>query len=191
VDLAAALVIDGGYFARRVMPKPHSLSAAAVREICSVSECMSPGADGWIRRWRHNGLGWFNSVADAVGVIPDGQHAHYRLFAYRIHPEVFRAGRRLSFAPPADVKPEPMPDGFQRLGFDSASKSSELTLCLECSPLSCNEMAMEMSANAHCLFETLGEAIAGAQRFAVEQPEPGDYFVVEVLEAPGWRIDPS
>lgn len=37
--------------------------------------------------------------------------------------------------------------------------------------------------NEHCLFPGLREAIAGAERFAAEQPEPGDYHVVEVLEA--------
>jgi hypothetical protein len=29
------------------------------------------------------------------------------------------------------------------------------------------------------------------RRFALEQPEPGDYYVVEVLEGAGARIDPS
>jgi hypothetical protein len=43
--------------------------------------------------------------------------------------------------------------------------------------------------NEHCLFPTFDAAIAGAERFAVEQPEPGDYYVVEVLE--GARIEPS
>jgi len=46
-----------------------------------------------------------------------------------------------------------------------------------------------MPVNVHCLFPTLALAIAGAERFAVEQPEPGDYYVVEVLE--GARIAPS
>ena len=38
-------------------------------------------------------------------------------------------------------------------------------------------MAAEISANEFCLFHGLNEAIAGAQRFAAEQPEPGDYFL--------------
>ena len=46
-----------------------------------------------------------------------------------------------------------------------------------------------MPVNEHCLFATLQSAIAGAERFAAEQPEPGDYYVVEVLEGP--RIEPS
>ena len=187
-------MIDAGYFAKRVKPRPEHLPVSGVREICSVSECLSPGADDWIATWRHNGLGWFNRVADAVSVVPEDQRGEYRLFAYRIHLEVFRGRRRAALAVPDDVRPEPLPAGFRSIGFDSASRSSASGLSLECSPLSCNYMANEMPVNEHCLFPTLDDAIAGAVRFAIEQPEPGDYYVVEVLEG-GFegseRISPS
>jgi hypothetical protein len=183
-------VIPAGYFARRVVPPPEHLAAPGVREICSVSECISPGAENWIASWRHNGLGWFNHVADALSVIPEARRGEFRLFAYRIHPEVFSGRERAAFAPPDDVKPEPLPAGFETIGFDSASRSSLQASGLECSPLSCNGLAAELTVNEHCLFPSLDAAIAGAQRFAVEQPEPGDYYVVEVLEG-GARIDPS
>jgi hypothetical protein len=42
-------------------------------------------------------------------------------------------------------------------------------------------MAGEVPANRFCLFETLEEELAAARRFSVEEPEPGDYYVVEVL----------
>ena len=182
-------MIPAGYFARRVKPKPDHLPAPGVREICSVSECISPGADNWIASWRHNSLGWFNSIADAEEVVSASERPGYRLFAYRIHPEVFRGPQRVPLELPGDVRPEPLPAGFATIGFDSASRSDAATLSFECSPLSCNGLASEVSVNEHCLFPTLHAAIAGAERFAVEQPEPGDYYVVEVLE--GRRIDPS
>jgi hypothetical protein len=182
-------MIFAGYFARRIEPRPDCLNAPGVREICSVSECISSGAEGWISAWRHNGFGWFNSVADALGVVPEPQQAEFRLFAYRIHREVFRGTQRTALSVPGDVRPEPLPGAFRSLGFDSASKSSEQGLSLECSPLSCNGLASELPVNEHCLFPTLEAALAGAERFAVEQPEPGEYYVVEVLEGP--RIDPS
>lgn len=182
-------MLAAGYFARRVAQAPEHLRAPGVREICSVSECMSPGADGWIAAWRHNGLGWFNRVADAVGVVPEAQRGEFRLFAYRIHPDVFRGATRATLSLPGDVHPEPLPEGFRSIGFDSASRSSAQGLSLECSPLSCNGLATDLPVNEHCLFPSLDAAIAGAQRFAAEQPEPGDYYVVEVLEGP--RIDPS
>jgi hypothetical protein len=71
---------------------------------------------------------------------------------------------------------------LRSLGFDCVGKSMYTALGFECSPLSCNEMASEIAANQFCLFTDLDGAIAGAERFAVEQPEPGDYYVVEVLE---------
>ena len=172
------------------MPRPGHLDAPGVREICSVSECMSPGADDWIAAWRHNGLGWFNRVADALSVIPEEQRHEFRVFAYRVHPEVFRSGQRAPLSLPADVLPEPLPAGFITIGFDSASKSSAEGLSLECSPLSCNGLAAGLTVNEHCLFPTFDAAVAGAERFAAEQPEPGDYYVVEVLEGP-LSIDPS
>ena len=182
-------MILAGYFARRIESKPDHLDASGVREICSVSECISSGAEGWISAWRHNGLGWFNTVADALGVVPETQRTEFRLFAYRIHPELFRGRDRVALLLPDDVRPEPLLDGFRSLGFDSASKSAEQGLSLECSPLSCNGFASELPVNEHCLFPTLEAAVAGAEKFAAEQPEPGEYYVVEVLEGP--RIDPS
>ena len=182
-------MIPAGYFARRVAARPDYLAAPGVREICSVSECISPGADDWIASWKHNALGWFDHVADALRVVPEAQRREFRLFAYRMHPEVFRRDARAPFSPPGDVAPEPLPDGFRSLGFDSASKSSDAGLGLECSPLSCNGLATELTVNEHCLFPSLDAAIAGAQRFAAEQPAPGDYYVVEVLEGPS--IDSS
>ena len=174
--------IDAGYFAKRVKPRPEHLPASGVREICSVSECLSPGAQDWIASWRHNSLGWFNTVADAVRVVPEEQRGEYRLFAYRIHPEVFRGRDRRPLVVPDDVRPDAVPAGFRSIGFDSASRSSDAGLSLECSPLSCNGLATELPVNEHCLFQTIDDAIAGAIRFAIEQPEPGDYYVLEVLE---------
>jgi hypothetical protein len=121
-------------------------------------------------------------MADAMRVIPSGQESRFRLFAYRIYPDVFTARGRVALTVPENVQPEPIPGEFRSLGFDSASKSMETALGFECSPLSCNGMAAEISANEFCLFPGLNEAIAGAERFAAEQPEPGDYYVIEVLE---------
>ena len=177
-------MLDAGFFVKRVVPRPEGLHASGVREICSVSECISPGPEHWIDRWLHNELGWFNRMSDAMSVIPQGQDAAYRLFAYRLHPEIFRLGGRVPFVLPSDVRPEPIPKEFRRVGFDSASKSMESVLGLECSPLSCNFMAAEIDTNEFCLFPGFDEAVAGAERFAAEQPEPGDYYVVEVLERP-------
>src|SRR5690242_12982322 len=128
-------MIDAGYFARRVAPRPEWLKADAVREICSVSTCVSEGAPGWIERWRHNGCGWFNSIADALNVIPPGEIRNYRLFAYRVHDERFTDGVRSAAALPADVRAEAVPPRFTSIGFDAASRTAADVLGFECSPL--------------------------------------------------------
>jgi len=53
-----------------------------------------------------------------------------------------------------------------------------------CSPLTCNSMAENIPVNEFCLLDVLESALATAQRFEIEKPEPGPYFVIEVLAAP-------
>ena len=175
-------MIDAGYFAKHIVTRPEWLEAAGVDEICSVSHCVSRDPDGWIGRWQHNGFGWFDRPADALAAVSSGERDRFRLFAYRIHPQVFRGSGQSALVVPHDVRPEPITGEFASLGFDSASKSMESIVGFECSPLSCNSMAVELRVNRHCLFASFDEAVAGAQRFAAEQPEPGDYYVIEVLE---------
>jgi hypothetical protein len=181
----SAAVIDAGYFAKRIEPKPEDLNAPGVAEICSVSHCISKAPEGWIDRWLHNELGWYNRLADATAVVPAGQSAACRVFAYRIFPVFFRHGSRHDLVLPADVHPDPIPDTFQSLGFDAVNKQPDVGFLFGCSPLSCNVMAAECAANAHCLFNSLEDAVSWAVRFSVEQPEPGDYYVIEVLEQGG------
>ena len=54
-------------------------------------------------------------------------------------------------------------------------------LSFEHSPLSCNAIAAEYPVNAHCLLDDLAIAVAAAEHFSIEQPEPGSYYVAEVL----------
>jgi len=175
-------LIDAGYFMKRIVSRPDWLKAPDVREVCSVSHCISKDPDGWIQRWLHNGFGWFNRVDDARSVVPADRRVEYRLFAYRLHAEVFQRDGRAPLVVPSDVHPDPLPPAFRSLGFDSVSKSMPSVLGFECSPLSCNSMAAEFTVNESCLFYSREAAVAGADRFAAEQPEPGDYYVVEVLE---------
>lgn len=174
-------MIASGYFVKRVATRPDWLQTPGVVEICSVSNCISKPPDDWITRWLHNEFGWFNHVADALSAASADRPSDYRLFAYRIHPEVFRRSGRVPLAVPPDVRPDPIPATFQSLGFDSVSKSLPSVLGFECSPLSCNGMATSCEVNVHCLFPSLATALRGAERFAIEQPEPGEYYVIEVL----------
>ena len=179
-------MIDVGYFVKRVESRPDWLQAAGVVEICSVSNCVSEPPEGWIEQWLHNDIGFFDNVSDAMAIVPAEDRARYRLFAYRLYPARFQHGGQQPFVMPASAA-DPVPPAFRSLGFDAVSKSMDSILGFECSPLSCNSMAAELGTNEHCLFDSLEAAIAGATRFSLEQPEPGDYYVVEVLEERGHR----
>jgi hypothetical protein len=116
-------VILCGYFPKRVETRPDWLAEPRVKDVCSVSDCIVTGPDGWIDRWLHNWLGWFNTVADAYSVVPPDQVAQYRVFAYRLAPSFYRRGQPEPVRIPEDVKPEPLSPDFVALGFDVYSKS--------------------------------------------------------------------
>ncbi|MBK5294992.1 MAG: ankyrin repeat domain-containing protein, partial [Acidobacteriia bacterium] len=169
-----------GYFPKTtVLPAGWSASAN-VKEICSVSNCINTAPEGWIERWLHNGWGFFNSRSDAMSVAP--QAGSFDVYAYRIWPRRYLPGAVEDLVvPPLSV--EPIPAGFVSLGFDVVSKS--VSSFFECSPLSCNGLAAETPVNSFCLLDGLEDAVAFAARCAHEQPEPGAYYVVEVLREPG------
>lgn len=178
-EIAPLLLI--GYFPKRRTPAPEELQAAGVDEICSVSECLAPGPEGWVEAWLHNAFGCYDSPGEAEHVAGDAE-GEFEVFAYRLLPLRFGDGQ----AEPMEVSPARMaslPLTCQSLGFDVVSKSLAQGLGFECSPLSCNLMAVEVGANRHCLVDDLEAARALAIRFSVEEPEPGPYYVVEVLRA--------
>ena len=173
-------MIDGGYLAKRIALRPGLPSHVA--EVCSVSTCISPGPDDAVKRWLHNELGWYNTIELAWSVVPEVDRAGHRLFAYRLLETRYHKGSARPFVLPADVRPDPIPQTFEGRGFDAVSRFAEDVIGFECSPLSCNGLATELGTNRHCLFATFDDAVAAARTFSIDEPEPGDYFVVEVLE---------
>jgi hypothetical protein len=170
-----------GYFPKQVRTRPEGLKAEQVQEVCSVSECISPGPPDWIDRWAHNDLWVFNDEQAAWGVVPGGgANPDYRLFAYRLFPVEFDGGEQRPFAiPPLSV--QPLPGGYRRVGYDVVSRSCGSSF--ECSPLSCNYAAEQVPVNESCLVDDLADAFRLAALFsrAEEGYERGPYYVVEVL----------
>ena len=155
-------LIDAGYATVRVAPNPFRDSAPGVIEICSVSDCVSPRPDNWIQSWLHNDFGWFNTAEDAAQVSAGADEGAFRLFAYRLYPELFRRGNAVAVEWPENANPNPIPPNFRSLGYDAVSRSETTSTGFDCSPLSCNDLAAEMPANLHCLFTTRDEAVAQA-----------------------------
>jgi hypothetical protein len=168
-----------GYFPKKVTPRPEWLQAPAVREICSVSECIASGPEGWITHWVHNALGVYDTEQLAASIIPAGtQGDAFRLYAYRLLPILFRARAQEPLDLPR-LEVQPLPETFVSMGFDVVSRS--VGMAFECSPLSCNGMATQFEVNEHCLVTSPEGAVEVARWCAGEEPEPGPYVVVQVL----------
>lgn len=181
-----------GYFAKRITRRPEGPELPGVEEICSLSECISPGPEDWFSRWTHNGVCLYDAEATIAAIAAeacDGPN-RFELFAYQIIP--------VRFAPEGETaimlhdlsdlggpRPDAPPPGsdYDLLGYDCIQTEWERNVVgFGCSPLSCNGMAAKIAVNRFCLIDSLDDAIAAARRFAKEQPEPGTYYVVEV-----WR----
>ncbi len=171
-----------GYFPKRIAPRPEWLKAPSVVDICSVSECMSPGPEGWINHWRQNDMWMYDTEEIARSIVGDSpEKTAFHMFAYRIVPLLFDQGQSEVLAMPSLTVQE-LPADYRFLGFDIVSRSQGA--CFECSPLSCNGVAETEAVNAHCLVDNEETALRLAHAFSNQSIgcEPGPYCVIEV-----WR----
>jgi hypothetical protein len=165
-----------GYFAKQRAATASDLHIpATVNEIASVSGCIARKPDDWINHWKHNNWFVFDSPQDALSVAEGVRDV--RLYAYSVLPVEFTPEGEHEFSI-VGVAPTPLSDEFEQLGFDVASRS--VAPEFECSPLSCNGLAGEVAVNEFCLIGSLAEALSFARRCAIEQPEPGIYFVIGI-----------
>lgn len=173
------MLIFCGYFPKLITPAQPVLNIAGVQDIGSISQCLAHAPPGWINHWQHNALGFFDTVDQALSVIPEGEAARYELYGYRFSRQMFDKGHAAPWSIPELPCEQPGRD-FISIGFDAVSKTADADL-FEHSPLSCNRAAEKLAKNEHCLFATLEEAVAGAMTFSTGEFEPGPYYVAQVL----------
>jgi hypothetical protein len=166
-----------GYFPKRTEVPCGWNASANVSECCSVSTCLVPAPDGWIDKWLHNELGFYDDPSTARSVAVDDPSL-FSIFAYRLLPKKFEHGEALPLTV-QNVSPEPLSPRFKSLGWDVVTKS--LSHFFECSPLSCCNLAAEVPVNRFCLLDSLESAELFAEYASRTEPEPGPYFVFEVL----------
>jgi hypothetical protein len=172
-------LLFAGYFPKRIALRHDWLKAPDVREIWSVSGCISKGPPDWMDKWVHNDVGLFDTRDLARSVLSDEEGRAFTIVGYRVWDRMFDQGQEVAL--PVDLPRLPGPDaGFVTVGFDAVVRSQFL---FECSPLSCNGGAETFPTNDACLFRTLDEALPGAREFSTGNWEPGPYWVVEVLSA--------
>jgi hypothetical protein len=179
-------MIPVGYMYKRVVVRPDWLKADAVRDIYSLSNCISDDFAGYINYWKHNGYWLFDSpqVIEEVSVNQGIDLSGTTLFYYEAYEYEFNDNSNEW----STFKPEPsfetsvcVPTDKHLEGYDVA------TFCVhaspECSPLSCNSLATDIPVNAHCLFTTFEEAKAAIERGLFKNSEPGPYRIFAVYTA--------
>ncbi|MBI4587146.1 MAG: hypothetical protein HY717_24300 [Planctomycetes bacterium] len=133
-----------GYFPKETATPQGLYVPPTVKEICSVSDCLTKGPSGWIDRWKHNDLGFYNTP-EIAKEIAGADASRFSIFAYRLLPKRFTHGAIEPMEIPS-LAVSPLPTGWVSLGFDVVSKS--ISLFFECSPLSCNGMCDEVEVQS-------------------------------------------
>lgn len=176
--------------AKRVAARPDWLGVPHVSDIYSVSGCISEEFADYIDAWKHNGFWLFDSpevigeVAREKSVSLDGA----KLFYYEAYEMEFceKQMKWSAFGPETGFKTSIVAPLSKKLeGFDLVTFCGRSSP--ECSPLSCNQVARDVSVNEHCLVRTFEEAKAALESGRFSEAEPGPYriFAVYSVEWPG------
>ncbi len=175
-------MIPVGYMAKRVMARPEWLKSDRVRDIYSVSDCMSKNFADYINFWKHNGYWFFDSpeIMEALARENSIDLAGTTLFFYEAYEQEYYENAGWSTHQPdtaftTDVI-EPNMKALE--GYDIATFSCGTTP--ECSPLSCNHLASEIETNEHCLLTSFEEAKALLEAGKFQNTEPGPFRIFAV-----------
>jgi len=178
-------MIPLGYMAKKIASRPEWLGNPRVNQILSVCSCTSDDFADYVDFWKHNGFWFF----DSPDVIKDLSQEHnldlsgLRWFYYEAYEKEYDwdEGAWKSFAPEESfITNVVKPDTMRAKGYDIVNNTCGQMV--ECSPLSCNHLADEISVNADCLLETLEEACEIASSKVMDGCEPGPYRIVAVYE---------
>lgn len=180
-------MIPAGYMAKHVSRCTDNLDFPGVKDIYSVSGCISSQFADYIKFWRHNGYWLFDSpkvIAD-VGRescidISGTTLFYYEIYEWKYDPEEktwFRTSPEDSFA--TDIE-QPVNKSLE--GFDISTSFNDSGP--EHSPLSCNYFAESIPANAHCLLPSLEKSIALIEDDSFSHCEPGPLVIYAVYTLP-------
>jgi hypothetical protein len=170
-----------GYMAKRISRRPDWLKAVNVEDVYSISSCVSEDFGDYISNWKHNGYWFFDSPEIIKNVAKENsiQLEGTSLFYYEAYEMEFDGESWLSWSPvtpfPTNVVPPPRRhlEGFDAVSFSAGTNP-------ECSPLSCNSVAKELSTNSHCLFESFDDAKRNLDNGSFRDAEFGPYRIFSV-----------
>jgi len=165
------------------MGRPDWLRAPAVRDIYSVSDCMSKPFADYIEFWKHNGF-WFFDSPEIIKALAEGKSISLEgmmLFYYEVYELEYHEDDPIwrGFSPEPSFETHVMVPKVKLFeGFDIATYSAGTSP--ECSPLSCNSLAAAIKTNGHCLIETLEEAKQSLEHGKFLNSEPGPFRILGV-----------
>lgn len=180
-------MISVGYMAKRIAPKPDWLKSDQVKDIYSVSSCMSEDFCDYISYWKHNGYWLFDSPEIIKGIAEENNIdlKGATIFYYEAHELQLRQDELIweEFSPEESFATNVVPPiRKQLMGYDVVSFAAGNAP--ECSYLSCNHMAEEIEVNEHCLIESFERAMDLINRkvFVGCEPGPCRIFAVYMVE---------
>lgn len=171
---------------KKVVSRPEWIKSESVIDIYSVSGCVSGNFADYINFWKHNGY-WLFDSPEILTDLTDRQNidvAGTTLFYYEVFEEEYdeESGKWSTFRPESSFPTAVAAAHNRRLeGYDVTTFSARTSP--ECSPLSCNSMATEISVNEHCLFKTFEDARHALERGIFNDSEPGPFRIFAVYTA--------
>ena len=174
-------MLPAGYLAKRIAMKPDWLQAQEVTDIYSVSGCVSEAFADYVDYWKHNGFWLFDSAEVIQNVAQENSIdlGGTALFYYEVYEQEFDGDTWLPYRPDPSFKTSVVVPVDKHLeGFDVVTFSCRNLP--ECSPLSCNHLAEELSTNSHCLFKSFSDAEKYVTSGAFNESEPGPYRIFSV-----------
>lgn len=160
-------MIPAGYLLKRVAPPPGWLPGPHIVDVCSVSDCVNENVVELQKSWLHNGFGLANNPEMLMQAAQAGEQGedpalfYYEVFeqevesdGWSVDPTSWRPVSTLRSASIENRVIVPEAGAVRLLGYDVVVSND----FLEHSPLSCNSVASELGANAHCLFDTFEQA---------------------------------
>ena len=123
-----------GYFPKKIEPATAAMAMPGVKEIWSVSECISSGPENWIDHWKHNEWGVYDTLELARSVCDTNSVESFCFLAFSLWSEQF--GKAVPRHPLSEPSPSPpvLASDFELVGYDAVSCSGGANF--ECSPLS-------------------------------------------------------
>ena len=178
-------MIAAGYLYKKVKNRPDWLDALHVKDIYSVSGCISENFVDYNNFWKHNGYWLFDSpgIMEEIAAENGIDLSGCKLFYYEVYENEYDEVQEYwcpfkkeeSFT--TDVR---IPETRELKGYDIVSFSVHTSP--ECSPLSCNSLAKEIKVNEHCLLATFKLAKSVLEHGKMQSCEPGPYRIFAVYE---------